>query len=61
VDLDKPVQIVVNGKLAFKDIAHRSLEYLFESARLHGDPRLAASARVEVNVGRGAGRDPGAP
>ncbi len=61
VDLAKPVRIVVNGKLAFTGKAHRSLEYLFEHARLHGDPRLACSARIVINVPRGTGRDPGAP
>ncbi|MBL7222676.1 MAG: prolyl oligopeptidase family serine peptidase [Candidatus Brocadiae bacterium] len=58
VDLDKPVHITVNGKLAFSGKVLRSLEYLFETARLHGDPRLACSARVLVHVPRGVGRDP---
>jgi TolA-binding protein/pimeloyl-ACP methyl ester carboxylesterase len=61
VDLDEPVTLILNGRRIFQGKVHRSLEYLFENARLHGDPRLACSARLEISVTRAAARDPGAP
>jgi len=50
VDLDKPVRIYVNSALAFHGKVERSLEYLFESARRHRDPRLCYSARVPLTI-----------
>jgi len=50
VDLDKPARIYVNGELAFRDKAPRSIEQLFESARYHRDPRLCYAASVTLKV-----------
>jgi len=50
VNLDKPVRIYVNGKLAFRGRVERSLEHLFESARLHRDPRMCYAASVKLRV-----------
>ena len=60
VDLDKPVRITVNGKLLFRAKVQRSLAYLFETARLHHDPRMCYSARVLIDVRRGSAKDPAA-
>ena len=50
VDLEKPVRITINGKLAFRGKVERSLETLFESARYHRDPRMCYAAAVSLTV-----------
>jgi len=50
VDLDKPVRIVANGEVVFQGQVKRSLEQLFDSARLHRDPRLCYAAAVRIRI-----------
>jgi len=50
IDLDKPVAVTLNGKLAFRDKVERSLDDLFESARRLRDPRMCYSAHIAIRV-----------
>ncbi|MFP4058278.1 MAG: prolyl oligopeptidase family serine peptidase [Candidatus Brocadiia bacterium] len=50
VDLEKPVRIYVNGELRFNGKAERSLAHLFDTARLHRDPRMCYSASVRIDL-----------
>lgn len=46
LDLDQPVQVLVNGREAFKGRAERSAEVIRESLRERADPRSAATAKI---------------
>ena len=50
VNLDRPITITLNGELAFRGKAERSLDTLFDTARRHRDPRLCYSAAVSLQV-----------
>ena len=46
LDLDQPVQVLVNGRETFKGRAERSAEVIRESLRERADPRSAATAKI---------------
>jgi len=50
VDLGKPVRVYVNTKLRFSGAVDRSLVHLFDSARLHSDPRMCYAASVTLKL-----------
>ena len=50
VDLDKPVQVITNGKQSFSDKVDRDLPFMLEWARRHADPGMLYSAHVRVVI-----------
>jgi enterochelin esterase-like enzyme len=56
VDLDKPLDIYVNGLKAFSGVVPRSLVTALDDARALGDERRVAAARVTVKVTGGLDR-----
>jgi len=51
VDLDKPVQVITNGKQSFSGKVGRDVQFMLEWARRHADPEMIYSAHVRVVIG----------
>src|SRR5262249_19152679 len=53
VDLDKPVEVLVNGVKVFSGVVPRSIATALEEARSLGDERRVYAARLRVKVPAG--------
>ena len=51
VDLDKPVQVITNGKQSFSGKVERDVQFMLEWARRYGDPEMIYSSHVRVVIG----------
>ncbi len=51
VDLDKPVEVMENGKVLFKGELPRTIGTMVKTLAGRGDPQLVFDAEVEVNLG----------
>lgn len=49
VDLDRPIRVTVNGRLAFHGRVTRTADAIEQSLRARDDPASAATARLRVN------------
>ena len=52
IDLDKPITIRMNGRLAFRGMVERRVQTLLELAAEEGDFERVFSARVRIAIGR---------
>jgi len=61
LDLDKPVTVVVNGKVAFRGSVARRLEHIARRIAERGDPSFAFPGEVRIPLGGSGAPAPGKP